>query len=272
MGFDEKDQNVETDIEKVDLQLNEDEVGITFIDLTSGEATLIQHGNGQNILINNGGPETEHELKKVLQMFDVQKIDMLIITSDDEQYIANTQFLIKNYHIKKYITGQQILLKSQLKQKLNVVKWDVWTTNDHFELLPELFVDVLHDYNVPTKPIGLDFRIKFHDTVLLYMTSSDKNVEQKLMKRNLQDVNILKVSHFADERGSSKTFIDHVDPQVAIIFRKKNEWPSQAVIERLYQTWIDIYPTKQFGNISIKLNKNSYEVIPISYESASFVP
>lgn len=271
-GFDNSEPNIEADIEKVDLQLNDNEIGITFINLTSGESTLIQHGNGKNILINNGGPNTEKELKKVLNMFHVQQIDMLIVTSDDDQYMSNTEFLKENYTIKKFVTGEQILLKSQLKQKLNVVKWEVWTTNDKIELLPELFVYVLHDYDEDRKPIGLDFKLQFHDTAILYMTSSDKQVEQQLMKKHLQDVNILKVAHFGDERGSSKPFIDHVDPQVAIIFRKKNEWPSPAVIERLYQTWIDIYPTKQFGNISIKLDEKSYEVIPISSESTNIDP
>jgi competence protein ComEC len=267
-GYEKPPTNVETDIEKVDLKLRENEIGITFIDLTSGEATLIQHGNRKNVLINTGGPNTFKQLKKILDMFNVHEINTLIITKDDEQYIANTKNLIKHYRIQKFATGQHLLAKSQLNNKLKVAKWETWKTNETIELLPSLTIQVVHDDFHSNKHLGLDLLMKFHKHNILYMTSADQQLEKFLLQKPLSDVNILKVAHFGDKNGTSKPFVDHVDPQVAIIFRKKNEWPSQDVIERLYQTWIDIYPTKQFGTIAIKMDETLYEVIPLSFESS----
>ncbi len=264
-GFD-RVQLADTKIEKVNLKLEENEIGITFIDLTSGEATLFQHGNGENVLINSGGPNTNEQLENVLKMFNVTTIDMLIITKADEQYMSNTNFLKNKFQVKKFVTGKNILMKSNLRNEVDVEKWETWGLNEKVELLPHLFVHILHDNHVEHRHLGLDLKITFYKHNLLYMSSSDRKLEQYFLDKPLSDVNILKVPHFGDKSGTSKSFVDYVDPQVAIIFRQKDEWPSQDVIERLYQTWIDIYPLKQFGNISIKLDESLYEVIPLSFE------
>ena len=43
------------DVEKIDVKLAEHQAAVTFLGLTTGEATLVQGPNGENILINIGG-------------------------------------------------------------------------------------------------------------------------------------------------------------------------------------------------------------------------
>ncbi|WP_243386630.1 ComEC/Rec2 family competence protein [Bacillus kexueae] len=265
-GFDhlESEQPI---IEKVDLKLEQNELGVTFIDLTSGEAILIQHGTGKNVLINTGGPKSDRELYDTLKMFDVSSLDAVIITSANEQYTGNLIELKEKLNVKKFITGEHILLNSSLNQIKVVDHWGIWKKNESYEILPGLKVQVLHENYNESNLQGMDLRLIFHHHQWLLMSSSNEQVEKQLMKKDLQEINLLKVAHFGQGTGSTKEFLDYLNPQVAIIFRKNDEWPSQDVMERLYQSWMDIYPLKQFGSISIKLNENKYEVIPIAFEN-----
>ena len=43
------------EVEGIDMNLKRNELSFTFFSLSDGEAALIQHGNGENILINTGG-------------------------------------------------------------------------------------------------------------------------------------------------------------------------------------------------------------------------
>lgn len=263
----QNNESIHPKIEKVDLKLEANEVGFTFIDLMTGEATLIQGGEGENILINSGGPGTEQQLFDILKMFNVTSLEALIITNADEQYIANTNVLRERIQVKKVITGQQLLLNSPLNQQLEVERWETWKANRTYEILPSLKAHVIYENYHEQKKHGMDLKISFHKHELLFMSSSDRQLESLFIKKPLTDINILKVPHFGQGTGSSKEFIDYINPQVAIIFRQHDEWPSQDVMERLYQSWMDIYPLKQFGSISIKFDENRYEVIPLVFEN-----
>lgn len=183
------------------------------------------------------------------------------------QYTGNLIELKEKLNVKKFITGEHILLNSSLNQIKVVDHWGIWKKNESYEILPGLKVQVLHENYNESNLQGMDLRLIFHHHQWLLMSSSNEQVEKQLMKKDLQEINLLKVAHFGQGAGSTKEFLDYLNPQVAIIFRKNDEWPSQDVMERLYQSWMDIYPLKQFGSISIKLNENKYEVIPIAFEN-----
>ncbi|MCA1320712.1 hypothetical protein LC085_12395 [Bacillus tianshenii] len=74
-----------TDVEKIDLQLDEEEIAFTFLDLPNGECTIIQTSEGENILINTGSPESEDELLHYLKIYGIDEISDLIITSPDSE-------------------------------------------------------------------------------------------------------------------------------------------------------------------------------------------
>ncbi len=260
--------DIPTDIEKVDLKLKEDQMALTFLDLPSGEATLIQHGNGKTILINTGGPATTGQLNELLNMYNITHIDTVILTKKNNEYNSNMDWLASNYVIGNFIVGEHST-EPFVKDKKNVIKWK---KGDKHTLLPDLTIHVIQESEDIEGSLGMDLLLTYGNHKVLYMTSSNIEIEKQLLNEmDLSDVDIIKVPEFASKKGTSESFIEHVDPQVAIIFQKRGVPLSQGVIERLQETWIDIYLTKQLGNISIKCNKNDYEIITISVESSTQV-
>ena len=250
-------------VEKVELNLEKDEIAFTFLELSTGEATLIQTSTGKNILINTGGPNTSKELLDRLEMYDVLKIDMLILTRRDKQYSSNVKWLNQSYMIDKFVIPESMKDYIIDKFELNMNSLITWNKGNLYELSPNFVVKVLHDEHDDEKEKGgfvLLFTYGAHQ--LLYMSTIDEKIEQEILEYPVK-AKMLKVGEFALPGGTSQPFLEKINPQLAVIFHKKNARPSQEIIERLNETWIDIYQTKQFGNVTIKCDLESYEVITI---------
>ncbi len=247
------------DIAKVNLKLTQDDIAITFFDLSSGEATLIQNAKGNTILINCGGPKTQSEMEMMFQLYDIKQLDTVIITKDDIQYDTNIDWIIQNFPVGKIVLASN---NEHPYPFLDDIKIEKWKNQDSFELFNHVVIKVENE-NIGQTDGALDLSIFLKSHHILYMTNAGKLIEKKLLTHMETEVDILKVGDFGAEGGTTSFFLEKIDPKVAIIFQNKNNKPNQEVLERLYDSWIDIYLTKQVGNISIKYSNDQYEIIPI---------
>ena len=249
---------------EIDFNLETNELAYTYFDLSNGEATLIQSGKGGNVLIGTGDHSSQIELAKRLHMYHVNELDTLILTSNKNEYIANTNWILKNYHVKKLVVP--ISLKSELEKKLpneTVTVVEGWKTGMKEEVLPGLEIETLfasEDTNIGDD-IGLVLSLQYGEHRTLYMGIDNFNIEQRLLDSYMLKSAVLKVGEFGSPLATSEEFLKEVDPQVAILFKKLGHNPDTSVLERLQETWIDVYQTFQLGSISIKCTPNNYEIL-----------
>lgn len=246
-------------VAKVNLKLSNNEIAITFLALSNGEATLIQHAEAGNVLINTGGPGTKDELKQLFNMYNITDLRSIVITNDRPEYKHNLEWIAKNYKVDEVFVGNKA---PSYVEKLDVPKITFINKGDHLELLPHLMIHILH---VQRPHYEIDMSLKYGDNRVLYMTTANSTIEKAIAKKELKDVNvnILKVADFASNIGTSQLLLDSIDPQVAIIFKKKGTLPSKDVLERLNDMWTDIYQTNRYGNVSIKFSPSQYDIITI---------
>jgi len=255
-------ENVRTNIEKINVKLSEDEIAITFLDLSNGEASLIHIPNGEFFLVNTGGNGTKEELKEYLEVYEVKKLTGIIITKQDILYTSNLDWLIQQFSDVQIIQGAH---NKQEYSKNNIVKWENQKT---YKLSSLLAAEVIHEDQISEKSLGMDVLFRFGNHQVLFMTSANSELEHQMLSNKVLPItNILKVPEFGHAKGSGEKFVNHVNPQIAIIFHKKGSLPSSDVLERLNSSWIDIYYTKQFGSVTIKCTQTDYEVFPISLKS-----
>ncbi|OEH93420.1 ComEC/Rec2 family competence protein [Bacillus solimangrovi] len=244
-------------IEKVDWNLSKTEIVVTFLDLSSGEAILIQTGHGETILINTGGPQTTDELINRLETLSVLKLDSVLLTSLDKQYVSNLMWLNRGYIIDEIIVPDVFRNELQTEFTLqhgNIQYWDE-------SIMKEMSSGVtIRPLNIQYEG-GMSLHVGFGKHDLLLMGAADSKVEEAILKKSSIRAEILKVAQFAQADGTSESFLKKVDPHVAIIFRERKRMPSSDVLERLNETWIDIYQTRQFGNVAIRFDQENYEVI-----------
>lgn len=252
-------------VESIDLKLKSDELAMTFFSLSSGEASLIHHGNDQNILINTGGQGTEPELKKLLKLYGANEISTIILTDEELYNETSLVWLIEEYGVKQVIAGET--LASQLKHgntDLSDINIHIWSMDTKQQLLPGLQTEVL--YNGKDSGDGMDVSFTFARHRVFFMNSTSEKAKEVFLKKDLSNVNILKLPAFGREKSISEDMIKHMDPQIAILFHKSSAKPDSDLFGLLNDAWVDVYYTRKHGTVTIKFTDINYEVITIFQE------
>lgn len=247
---------------EVNLSLADDEIAFTYFDLMDGEATLIQSGSGGTVLIGTGDETSQVELAQLLHSFHVTELDALILVNDDNEYSGNTEWITTHYPVKKVVVPAT--LKEDVKMKYHVKEEmvETWDVGMEKELLNGLQVEVLYA-GEDKKDSSFVLLFTYGNQKTLYMGLADEKVEQELAEMYSLKSAILKVADFGSALGTSQGFLNEVDPQVAILFSRNGKRPSEYVLERLQETWIDVYQTSISGTIMIKCTRDNYEILTV---------
>lgn len=257
---------VPAEVESIDLNLREDELAVTFLPLTNGEATLIQNGQGEHILVNTGHQDTEKELKRVLKLYKVSQISTIILTSPEEGYVGNLNMLVEFYDVKQVITSKSIAEKIETiktgSNEIQDIGIHLWTQGTKQKLVQYLEAEVLFDG--ASKDEGLDLSFTYKSSRFLILTSMTEESNRTLTKYDLSNVNIVKIPQFAMENSINEKLLRHMDPQLAVIFQSKHIAPHQDILKLLQDIWLDVHYTKMHGILTIKFTPTNYEIISIS--------
>jgi beta-lactamase superfamily II metal-dependent hydrolase len=256
-------------VESIDLNLKDHEIAVTFFGLGDGEATLIQGSNGENVLVNMGGEETSDELREVLKTYGVKEISTLIITNTQNLFLDQLTQIISKYNVKQLIATAEIAKElTTMSTSFTEVKVIPWSEGITQVLFPDLSAEVL--YAGIGENEGIDFTLQFFKHRLFLMTSSSQQVEENLLKKNLDDVTIFKVPNWAKEDSLSEKLIQHVNPQISILFESEQHQPDPDIIYNLQDTWSEVFFTKKHGTITIKFTENNYEVFTFPVEKEDY--
>lgn len=260
--FPSESPSAPVEVEGVDVNLKRNELAFTFLALSDGEAALIQHANGENILVNTGGKGTLKELERLLALFHVKDLTTIILTAHSGQ--ENLDEIIQKYNVKRIFTGKagnHVLAEASIPTE---VKVQSWKQGDLLKLLPGLSAEVIFDGSEENE--GTDISFQFFHHQIFYVSSASHNSEQAFLAEPLKNVNIIKLPFFAAKGSFSDLLIEHLDPQLAVIFKSNSIKPDPDLVEMLHEAWIDVYFTKQHGTVTIKLTDSTYDVITILSE------
>ncbi|ESU30388.1 hypothetical protein G3A_22620 [Bacillus sp. 17376] len=250
------------EVEGVDVNLKRNELAFTFLAISDGEAALIQHANGENILVNTGGNGTFKELEQLLALFHVNDLSTIILTANAGQ--ENLEQLIQKYNVSRIFTGKagnQVLAEASIPTE---VKVQSWKQGELLKLMPGLTAEVI--FNGSEENEGTDISFQFFHHQIFYVSSASHASEQAFLAEPLKNVNIVKLPFFAAKGSFSDLLIKHLDPQLAVIFKSNSIKPDPDLVEMLHEAWIDVYFTKQHGTVTIKLTDSTYDVITILSE------
>lgn len=254
-------------IENIELNIKDHEIAVTFLGLSAGESTLIQGPNGENILVNAGGKETESELEGWLYLYDVKEISKLILTNDEQvPSYKHINRLLTKYDIKEIITTPD--LKDHLTKDLNLTSKAAvisWAEGTKETILPEMTAEVQFVGNKPNE--GMDFTLQFFNHRIFLMTSFTPLAEETLLKKNLENINVFKIPNCAKEDSLSEKLIQYLNPQISILFAAEEDEPDPDILVDLHETWSEVYFTKRHGTVTIKFTDSTYEVLTIPVES-----
>jgi competence protein ComEC len=258
------DDSVESNIEQINVALEPGELSISFLELPSGESTLIQDYNGKKVLINTGGAQSKSHFSQQLDIFNVSEIDQLILTDIGNDHTGNLEWLLQEFSVKNVLIAESV--KDTVMKQFSISSDSLTVVAEHTQLkvLPDLSMDVLYVEKRPEmNQGGLALSFQFGDNKLMYMGVSSVEAEEHIIENHSVKSHILKVGRFGNESGTTQRFLEKIDPQIAVLFNKNGSMPSQEVMERLQEGWIDIYQPYRQGIVLLRCNKTSYEVINV---------
>ncbi|MGJ7909399.1 ComEC/Rec2 family competence protein [Neobacillus sp. LXY-1] len=253
-------------VENIDLNLKNHEMAITFLGLSAGEATLIQGPNGENILVNTGGKNTEAELVNWLALYDVKKIQTLILSKDVQNLaVPRLNKFISKYNIKEIIStpANEGWLKKNIDPEAQV-QITVWGIGTKKTTIPDLTAEVQYVGNEPYE--GLDFLLRFYKHRIFLMSSLSEKSEETLMHKKLDGINVFKTPNCSEEKSLSEAFIQYLNPEISILFASEDSHPDPKILHDLHKTWSEVYFTKRHGTVTVKFTDSKYEAITIPIE------
>jgi len=249
---------------------------ITMLDVGQGESIFLRDVTGKTILIDVGGKaESDKKIEKwqekattsnaqrtlipYLKSRGVSKIDQLILTNTDKEYVGDLLEVTKAFHVAEILVS-----KGSLKQKEFVVELQATQTKVRSltvgEKLP-IFGSQLEVLS-PRK-IGDGGH---EDSLVLYGKLLDKNflftgnLEEKGEKALLKqypdlEVDVLKAGQHGSKKSSSSAFLEQLKPEMTLISVGKSnrmKLPHQETLIRLEGINSKVYRTDQQGAIRFK--------------------
>ncbi|MEI5907222.1 hypothetical protein WAK64_09145 [Bacillus spongiae] len=233
----------------IDFNVQENEVVFSFLPIENGESAIIHLPNNRVFLINAGTTKNEKEINQFLQQFQIKQVDGIILTAMIDARML--QRLQTKYDIKQLIllTPLAIDMNKFFPVQTSLVK------GEKLELAEGIALDVKYDGN------GVNFTISLHNNELFWIENINHQIETEHLSQELNNISIIKLPIWSKEYFVSEKFIHHLDPQTAIIGNNGESKKNEDLLEVFYETWVDVYYTKQNGLISIKFDKDNYEVL-----------
>lgn len=257
-------------IETEKRELGEGEMLVSFFPLSVGEATLIQFFNRDTYLIDTGSEESSEELIFLLHQHGVQKIKGIFLINVCEEHIGGLKMLMDQFEVESILLPE-LTYSTYLLSIPSHITIHQLSANDEWALYPNVKITVMG----PSEPLSLSpqvnslvFQLHHQDIQFLFTGDIDLNMEERLIHQFHLSSEILKVSDFGSNFASSPSFIKAVDPHIGIIFSNNPEMynVSDDVLERLHESWIDVYIPKKHGEVQIFSNGIDYEVEIIKNE------
>jgi competence protein ComEC len=257
------------------LNMPDDKLHVSILNVGQGDAILIQTPNRQDILI-DGGPSPQAiglELGKKLPFWD-RTIDLVILTQPQADHTTGLIEVLQRYKVKQIIEPG-IAYSSATYQKWlklvseNEIKHATGHAGHKISLGNGINVEVLH----PPSPLlqdtsddidnnGIVLRLSWNKVSFLFTADIGHEAEWYLIaqRANLKST-VLKVAHHGSQTSTSLQFLSVVNPEVAAIsVGASNRFglPDNEVVDRLTKQLINdrVYMTSTHGTIEFATDGN----------------
>lgn len=245
--------------------VQDDGLILHFIDVGQGDATFIELGNGETMLIDAGPNSAQKTVTEYIRKLGYRKIDYVIASHPHEDHIGGMDYVLRRFSVGTCylpdVTGNtydydrmlDVLGKRFIPVKearAGIVLCDDAEHSLKITLLSpteELFTEYA-DIN----DLSAICRIDYGDKTVIAGGDATSLAEDALENT---DCDILKVSHHGSSFSSSYEYLSRITPEYAVIScALDNDYghPHDRVLRDLARVNAKIYRTDEMGTVIIK--------------------
>jgi competence protein ComEC len=272
----------------VPAAIKEQETRLTFLDVGQGDSIVLETADGRVMVIDGGGQPSfaRERWQQRQQPYDVgrrvvdylryrgiQRIDDLVLTHGDYDHLGGLQTVTKQLPVQRVIRNNQAphsVAEQQLvalwrQRQIPIYQVDRWAQEEWEPGIVVRFYNPAHLYQQTKRnenDASLCIELLIHGQRLLLTGDIEAGGEaamQKLLPS--QPVMLLKVAHHGSRTSSTPDWLDHIQPQHAVIsVGRQNRFghPAPEVVTRLRQRGIHIWRTDQQGAITFRFTPQHF--------------
>lgn len=217
---------------------------VNVLDVNQGDSIHI-HQNTCDILIDTGKSDEYDSVINYFRNLNINDIDILVITHFHDDHYGEAFDILNNLNVDTLVVSSyNKLFKDYSQIVLN--KNDVISCGE----LSFININQSNDLNENNNSIVLYGLVGFDNW--LFTGDIEKEREEMIIKEYNLSVDVLKVPHHGSITSSSKSFLEALEPQDAIISVGYNTYdhPNKEIIERYFNSSINVFRTDQSGSIT----------------------
>lgn len=243
----------------------EDDLKVYFIDVGQADSILIVN-NDKTMLIDAGNNEDGEDVVNFIKDKGITTLNYVFGTHPHEDHIGGLDDVVNAFEIENvFLPNVQTTTKTfedtvtAIQDKgLKIKSPEVGYTFQLGEATCEVMSAMVDDSNLNVSSIVI--RLEFGNKSFLFMGDAETENESAI---SWPQTDVLKVGHHGSDTSSSESFLEQVNPEIAIIMvGEGNEYghPKQEILDRLANIGATIYRTDENGTITITTDGNTLDV------------
>lgn len=249
------------------------ELKVHYIDAGQADATLFQYTEKDRTytILYDVGDWNKNDVVNYLQSQQIANIDLIIISHPHADHIGQLAEIVQTFATDEvWMSGNES--SSDVFQKgihsliENDVDYEEPRAGEEFSIGP-MDIEILHPSRLTEglNEDSLSVRFTYGDVRFLFTGDAYAEQEQWMMTRTKDlQADVLQLGHHGSNTSSDASFIEAVDPDVAVYSAGENNsygHPHPDIISRIQQAGITLYGTDVHGTIIITTDGHDYTAL-----------
>ena len=240
-----------------------------FIDVGQGDANFIELPNGETMLIDAGIQSSGDDIIEYIENLGYTDIDYVVSTHPHADHIGGMALVIEAFNVENIYMPKAVSTSKTYENLLETIQnrgLSIKTGRAGVEILNTDDLNII--LLAPTKEsynnlnnYSIVLKITYGDVSFLYTGDAEEESLEEITGDLKADV--LKVGHHGSNTSTTKSFLEKVKPEYAIISVGANNsygHPNSSTLELLEEYTNNIYRTDINGTVIIRSDGVNIEV------------